>query len=199
MKYEVRSRKCALLVAFVLTVVLVPGVTGAEDELSSVSGFESFSIVFERNIFDPTRQPPRLERSFVPEAPPADHVALRGVLISEDAAIAFFEGTKQEYSVDAKQGDTVAGFQVAGIRTDYLTLTRDGRQTELPVGSSLVKHDDGEWELSSEGLSFSGSESTSFSGETGVTEASTETNSTGNSTNNILRRLKERRKQEMGK
>jgi hypothetical protein len=198
MKDGMQNVKCVLFAAVLLVLASVPDVGRAEDDLSSVSGFESFRIVLERNIFDPNRRPLQPEDFSVPKEPPADRVALIGVLISEGGAVAFFESPKPEYNLDVKQGETIAGFQVAGIRTDYLTLVRDGRQMELPVGSSLSKQDDGEWELSSEGLPFSGSESTSISGETGVTEGSTETQSSGSSTSDLIRKLKERRRQEMG-
>ena len=115
MKYEMRRAK-SLFVAAVLSLLLFVPASGRAQENQSLTapGFGSFRIVVDRNIFDPNRRASRPERRSAPTEPAAepDQFALTGVLIHEGAAVAFFEGTKPEYSVDLKEGGKVAGYTV---------------------------------------------------------------------------------------
>ena len=195
MKYEIRRAKCLLVAAVLFLLLSVQALGRAQEDRSSTApGFDSFRIVVDRNIFDPNRRASRPERRSAPKEPAAqpDQIALTGVLIHEGAAVAFFEGTKPEYSVDLKEGGTVAGYTVVEIRTDGLKLSKDGREIELPVGSGLSRQNGAEWELSS-------SPSFLSRGEPSSGERPAETKSSDSSSADLLERLRTRRRREVGR
>jgi hypothetical protein len=189
----------------VLALASLPVVGHAQEARSSTGPtFESFRIVVDRNIFDPNRRPSQPGQLFAPEkSPPPDQLALVGALVNDEGAVAFFEGSKAEYSVDVKLGETIAGLRVAEIRTDWLTLENEDRQIELPVGSGLSKIGEGEWELSSVDLTSNMLDLTSSSSaEDGTDASSTQTpfnaESASGSSSDLLEKLRERRRQELG-
>jgi hypothetical protein len=195
MKYEIRRAKC-LLVAAVLSFLLSVQALGRaqENRSSTAPGFESFRIVVDRNIFDPNRRASRPESRSEPKEPAAepDQIALTGVLIHEGAAVAFFEGTKPEYSVDLKEGGTVAGHRVVEIRTDGLKLSKDGRETALRVGSGMSRQNGGEWGLSSSPSFLNRREPSSG-------EKPAEAKSSDSSSTDLVERLRKRRTREVGR
>jgi len=195
MKYEMRRAK-RLLVAAVLSLLLSAQAVGRaqESQSSTEQGFESYRIVVDRNIFDPNRRASRPERRSTPTepVPQPDQLAVTGVLIHEGIEVAFFEGTKPEYSVDLKEGGTVAGYTVVQIRTDGLKLSKDGQEIELPVGSGLSRHDEGEWELSSSPPFLDRREPSAL-------ERPAERKSRDTSSTDLLERLRKRRQREVGR
>ena len=195
MRNELRRAKC-LLVAAVLSLLLsVQAVGLAQEEPSSAApGFESYRILVDRNIFDPNRRASRPERRSTPTepVPQPDQLAVTGVLIHEGAAVAFFEGTKPDYNADLNEGGTVAGYTVVEIRTDHLRLSKDGREIELPVGSGLSRHDEGEWQLSSSPSFLDRREPSS-------SERPAETKSSDSPSTTLLERLRKRRQREVGR
>ena len=182
-----------------------------EDRSSPGLAFDSFQIVVDRNIFDPNRRrqqrggasmadPPRVQQ------PPDERIALTGSLIYETAnnteIIAFFEGSKAEYNATIRLGESIAGYRVAEIRTDGVKLETENQQIDLPVGAGLSRQVEGKWQIvSASDLSArrgpeSGSPETIQTRPTSSGD-SAETKSSEGSTNDVLRKLMERRKQEL--
>jgi len=196
MKYD-RQKTKWLFFTLVLFALACPSGLGYA---ASVPGFDSFNIVSERNIFSPNRRPsrPAIESSTPEVAPKTDSITLTGVLISDYGSVAFFDSTLPEYGVDIELGGSIAGYQITEIQIDGLKLTRDGQQTELPLGSGLSRQDEGEWKLSSENLAPTTSETQDiFSAEQSSIVTTAESTSAGSSSSDLLERLRERRRQEL--
>lgn len=131
----------------------VPFFTSAQDAPNeSEPGFEAFHIVWERNIFDATRQQdhvpeePREPDEPPPPPPKEEQFYLLGTLITEYNSHAFFEGSSSEYKIVAAVGESIAGYQIVDIDTYRVILEKDGNALEVPIGSGMKRYDEGDWE-----------------------------------------------------
>ncbi len=204
------SRRVFLMhTLFVAVALMLPCITTSvraeENKSSDMSEFESFRIVVDRNIFDPNRSPHQLNSRSVSNDPVSqpERLALLGAMVYGEEAVAFFEGTKPEYTANVNEGDTIAGYRIVEIRTDGLKLSKGERHIELPVGSVLSRQRGSEWELSLSAGRFNRSGLTSHSRESeqqGLSrgQAPSRDESSGSSYTDLLKRLKERRKRELG-
>lgn len=197
---------------------------GRDERSPSRSSFDSFRIVLDRNIFDPNRRarqpytrPTPRPRPALP--PPTERISLRGALIHETATsqvvVAFFDGSRSEYNATVKPGDTIGGFRAAAVGTSRVILEKDGRRFDLPIGSGLRRQGDEPWEVVSasetstsrapisrtpDTTATSGTarvDSSSASGSGGSGGAATTQESSGDSPSEVLKRLMERRRQEL--
>ena len=81
----------------------------AMTDKSSTGDFDAFSLILDRNIFDPDRRGPREERRERPPEPPREEsFTLLGTMFYSDKQLAFFEGTNSDWSGAVKLGDRVA-------------------------------------------------------------------------------------------
>lgn len=181
---------------------------------SRESGFTAYSLITERNIFDPNRTPKRRVTTTKPEATPtptpipvdkAKTIDLVGVWITERQRLAFVQGSLSKYSGTPEEGEEIAGWTVDSIILGRVLLKRqkeDGETEtiEWPVGQRLREVSDGEWTLSGEtprdalgSGSMSGSSSSSSSSSA---SSSSSTGASGASTADILKRMRERRQRE---
>jgi hypothetical protein len=166
-----------------------------------------FKVVNDRNIFNPVRQPNRPDRPVsreVKKAPKVDAFSLVGTLRYEKGDMAFFDGSNSDYRKAHKAGDSIAGFKVLSISDAAVRIEAKGKVTELKIGSQMRREDEGEWEfaigpyaggITSSGGSGSG-DSASSSGSSGASTASSGSGS-GGSADEILKRLLQKREQEM--
>jgi len=109
--------------------------------------FQAFKILTERNIFDPNRSSDSGRRSESKRVARVESFALVGTLSYEKGNFAFFDGSGSAYRKALKIGDTIAGYKVAEIAADHVTLDADGRRVQLGVGLQMKKQDEGEWQL----------------------------------------------------
>ena len=160
------------------------------------TGFARFELVLQRNIFDPERRPPvQLGVRKTETPPPAHRIGLVGVYIDEEQRVALFAGSSGEYNLTLVTGESIAGFKVTSITTDNITLRKGDREIELRVGASLRKQGDEDWELSNEtgiaaALPTSNADFSTTTVSPGGTDAARQ---------EMLRKLIERRKQEVGR
>ncbi len=118
---------------------------------SSDEDFAKYRIIVDRNIFDPARRSDEpVQRHIVEKTefapPPVEHLYLTGVLLADDGErLAFFEGSKPEYMAVIDQGKQIAGFTVADVESDHVTLARDGSTTDLFVGTGLSRTEGEPW------------------------------------------------------
>jgi hypothetical protein len=106
---------------------------------SAGQGFDAFKLVRTRNIFDPDRRPPVSQNSFsgAASAGPlaqSDYVALTGTLLTKDKALAFFSGSRSEFSQVLPVHDKIAGATISKITVDGVTLERAGKTVNIAVG-----------------------------------------------------------------
>ncbi len=166
-----------------------------------------FKVVNDRNIFNPARQPNRPDRPAsreVKKVPKVDAFSLVGTLRYEKGDLAFFDGSNSDYRKAHKAGEAIAGFKVLSISDAAVRIEAKGKITELKIGSQMRREDEGEWEfaigpyaggITSSGGSGSG-DSSSSSGSSGASTASSGSGS-GGSADEILKRLLQKREQEM--
>lgn len=148
---KVRHVMRAALCAFVL--LALPSVAQEEvDVPKNTRSFEAFSIIVERNIFDPARHaaPAGTDGTYEEQASETERLALRGVLLDGGEAVAFFDGTQPEFRGAVSRGEEIGGCGIVEIRTDGVDLAQGDRRIELAVGAALSKREEGEWESSSE-------------------------------------------------
>jgi len=161
----------------------------------NISSFEDYKIIIERNIFDGNRNAPvkKLPVSkptpVIPPPPVLEHITLVGAMIQTNnktsltQEIAFFSGSKPEYSVALKKGMKIAGFEIINITTSNIILDKKGYQINLPVGKSVTGNKEVEWKPTDSSVSVVGS--------TKETPKVSEDNS------ELLKKLIERRRQQL--
>lgn len=107
---------------------------------AAAKGYEAFRMVQTRNIFDPDRRPISPQPSSrvqTPVASRADYVALTGIMVTSDKALAFFSGSRADYNkVLAVNGD-IAGAKLTKITTAAIEVERDGKRTSVAVGQTV--------------------------------------------------------------
>jgi hypothetical protein len=170
----------------------------AEDTNShSRFDIQSFRIISERNIFDPnrSRRSERGERRERERERPVrtESFALVGTMSYEKGWFAFFDGTSADYRKALQPADAIAGYKVADITQDYVKLAANGREVELRVGMQMKRQDEGEWQAGERTESFE---------HTNTAASATATNETTTSTgpeSDILKRLMQKREQELQK
>lgn len=193
-----------------------PGFTNIEGNLAGVktppgltrTDLQSFRLIFERNIFNPNRRPgriagpPRIERERAPRLR-SEAFALMGTLSYEKGDFAIFEGTSSAYRQVLKPTDTIAGYKIAEITTDHVKLEgTNGLSIELPVGMEMKRNEEEDWRLSERPGSTersSSAASSSSTTSTNPTPEGTNASSAGGGESEALRRLLEKREQELNK
>ncbi|MEA3211989.1 MAG: hypothetical protein QOE70_5046 [Chthoniobacter sp.] len=107
------------------------------------SSFDDFHLVRTRNIFDPNRRstrtdapPPRASTSPVQTRP--NFLALTGTMVSEGRTLAFFSGSRTDYSKIISVGESVADFKVIRITPIQVELQRGDKASVLAVGNQIA-------------------------------------------------------------
>ncbi len=182
------------------------GGTNAAPEIPKTD-YAYFKVVNDRNIFNPARQPNRPDRPAsreVKRTPKVDAFSLVGTLRYEKGDMAFFDGSSPDYRKAHKAGDTIAGYKVLSITDAAVRIEAQGKVTELKIGSQMRREDEGEWVFAegpyaggSGGSSGLGGSTSSGSGESSTASASTGSSSGGGGADEILKRLLQKREQEM--
>jgi hypothetical protein len=113
--------------------------------------YVSFRLISERNIFNANRSGRNTTRR---ERDPdrrsrGEAFALLGTMSYEKGRFAFFDGTSSDYRKVLQTAGTIAGYKVAEIAANHVTLeSTNGQPIELQVGMQMKKRDDEEWQLS---------------------------------------------------
>ncbi len=187
---------------FVCVSIPLPAV--AEEDPESIMPFESFAVIFERNIFNPNRRKRNEERPVeVVRRPQIDELTLVGTLVTDTGSYAFFDGTFSEAKSVLKAGDRIADCTIGNIDTTRILLAGNDHTFDLKVGMSLMREDRGKWEIAE--LSDRSRRMMARSDDQQSEEQKDSTGSTSepeqenSSSNDILKQLMERRKQELQK
>ena len=188
-----------LIIAFACAVLLAAlgaPVYAQDDATGEGMSISDFSIVWQRNVFDPDRspfRPRRIEDGSREQGPPPvrmERFALTGAMVQDGHTFAFFEGSDSEYNRVAKPGDSLGGVLLTALRTDGATLEVGGETIHLPVGMQLSRHGDGPWRVGErEGMPEP--ERTVRSDQGGESGG-------GGSDSDALQKMLERRRKEMG-
>jgi hypothetical protein len=108
-----------------------------------------------RNIFDPDREPnvpyaPRPRTTYTaPVVRQVDSFSLVGIIGYGEGRLAgvhaFFNGSSLQYQKAAQLNDSIAGFKVAGIAADSVTLVSGTNRMVLEIGEQLHNDGIGHW------------------------------------------------------
>lgn len=113
--------------------------------------FTDFNLIMSRNVFNASRRAGETRRQAVrtsDTAPVVDTIDLLGVMIDAHRAVAFTEGSRQDYTQTLKPGETFAGLKVAAISTDGLKLEGTSQTIALwQVGTRLYRRENDEWRI----------------------------------------------------
>lgn len=106
--------------------------------------YDAFAIIHERNIFDPNRsahrQPSPDDHPEPVAAAPVETFALVGTMSYAKGTFAFFSGSTPDYQKVLRREDEIAGFRIADIAADAVTLATSNDTVVVRVGSGL-QHD----------------------------------------------------------
>ena len=166
-------------------------------------GFEAFKLVYSRNIFDPNRLPSSgPARARAPRPKKVEGISLVGTLIYGQAAYAFFKGSDAKYQTALSLSNTVAGLTLIAIQPDGVKLRSTSNSVlELGLDKQLRRDDDGEWQLATSPVSYENTGASSGSG--GSTSSrdsiSTAGPTSGGSADDIIKRLMQKREQEINR
>ncbi len=182
--------KQSMILLWLIAAVVAPA---AED------GFSAYKVLSERNIFSPTRGTPVEEREEqTPEAPVVllDAIKLLGVVVVDGLPTAFFAGNVEGVSGMRQLGDRLAGLEVKTIATTGVLLAGEQGELKLAVGSAMTRRGDEEWQIAAEAPPIPGYNPSSSPVSTS-SSSPPEASSSGGSASDILKRLRERRQQEL--
>ncbi|MCS1406884.1 MAG: hypothetical protein M2R45_00039 [Verrucomicrobia subdivision 3 bacterium] len=165
--------------------------------------FGDFALILDNNIFDANRQDRArldVERQRNQESLlPADRFALVGTMHDDDKAYAFFTGTQREFRSVLKVEQDIAGYTVKSIDDKVIMLAKDGESFEFAIGMEMSRQPkETEWKLDK---NASGDWRPSVSG--GLSRSSDSQKATekpaplSGSASDILRKMMERRRQEI--
>ena len=132
---RLRCARLAACAALGMTILFSASVWAADEAKS----YESFRLVRTRNIFDPDRRATRTEapRSAPRMTTRANFINLTGTMVADGKTLAFFSGSRAEYSKVISIGDSVADFKVTGITNTQVELDHGGKAIVVAVGKQI--------------------------------------------------------------
>jgi hypothetical protein len=183
-----------------------PDAAAVEAKSDGETDFSAFKIIGDRNIFNPNRVASRPERSGRNwnRPKPAESISLAGVMLYEKGNLAFFNASDPAYKKPLKVEGRVAGFKIASIDLHSVKLEGPTNEIELRVGMSLRKGEGGGWSVSTAppepapSAETNAPDAAAAPGSANVkTNDDAKTGGPAASPSDVLKRLMERRKQQI--
>ncbi len=176
--------------------------------------YADFRLVTERNIFNPRRYARSGARP--QQAARYDAFTLVGTMAYEKGPFAFFEGTSADYKKVLKVADSIAGYKVTNITYNSVNLVGQTNEVQLGVGMQMRREESGPWHLATASETASappsetagntrrsvGSDSSAGSPEpaaNGGNDTASTPAASGGADDPVLKRLMQRREQEMNR
>jgi len=160
------------------------------------NAWASFDIILKRNIFSRQRTAPRpvVERKEQPPRVmpnPESYYLLKGVVQENDDFIAFIEDTQSGTVLRLRRGDPVARGAIKTLTLDGLEYVMEDKPTGVPLGRDL---EGGHGNLSTrQMLDLAATMPT-----TSLSPTQTTPTAPSDAESDVIRRLMERRKQQLG-
>ena len=194
-----RYSAAARLVTIVWLLIFAPALTQAAEK---AKGYEAFSLVRTRNIFDPNRRPPKKEseqpRVVAPSKPRSVHLALTGTMVTEGKSLAFFSGSRSEFNKIISVGDKIGDFKLVAITGAQVDLEQGGKPVVLTVGKRM-QLEGTEADAAEPEPAAPTADAPATSPDPSKPSAPAGSPPTGGSPSDILKRMMERRAKEMNK
>ena len=176
----------------VVAVAMVNGLVASAQETNDTGrvGFSAFQVISRKNIFNLNRTGRRRDRGRSQRG--GDAFSLVGTMSYGKGTFAFFDGTASEYKKVLQDSDAIAGYKVVEITPTSVKLETGGKQVTMKVGTQMRHETEGGWQLvANSELSQPSVE------ETAATLSDTTSSSSSDEPNDVLRRLMQRREQEL--
>jgi hypothetical protein len=188
MRKAFRAWKILAITMLVVTDGLAAG--AQQTNRTSEVDFSNFQVISERNIFNPSRT--ARHRSGGRQESAADAFSLVGTMKYTKGTFAFFDGTTSEYRKAVQNAGTIAGYKVTDITPTSVKLANGDKQLTMKIGTQMRREEKGAWQLVASGeLPAETTETVdSASAEPAGNDSSTEGN-------DVLKRLMQRREQEL--
>ncbi|MCC6486837.1 MAG: hypothetical protein IT364_04995 [Candidatus Hydrogenedentes bacterium] len=140
-KLQTTALLLSIGVGVAFSVCRAPAAAGASEPL-----LEDFAVIWENNIFDPSRRPGLAADDENGSAPPPEpeSLALLGTMISAEEHRAIFGGSQPGFQITGTEGDVIAGFTLLDVRIGGVQVRRDSEEEFLPVGKTIELQTTGE-------------------------------------------------------
>ena len=169
----------------------------------STRDFTAFKIIVERNIFNPNRRPnSREDRGEAPKPVKTDGLSLVGTLVYDQAAYAFFDGSDARFKTVLKTSNTLGGLTLVEIAPDRVKFNTASNTLELPLGMQLKRQEEGPWLLVAETGSWAPASDASPAKDRSAGDrpgGSGGGSCSGGGSDEVLKRLMQKREQELTK
>jgi hypothetical protein len=188
---EIRIQSALFLT--VATLVVLPGFATAQSS-SKKPSYDKFAMVRTRNIFDPDRQAngPMTSSTTAASASPttaADYAALTGTLVTADKVLAFFSGSRPEFNKVLPLHGDIAGATITAITSASIIVERAGKPITIAVGQTVP--------LDGTTAPMAAPILTINPAPAATEQANPSTNTSSSSKEAIMRRMMEKRQQEL--
>lgn len=220
-------KKAALFSIFALVTFAHGTAQESTNETASAAQgirYEHFELILDNNIFNSNREDrARLEaeRQRARESSvPVDRFSLVGTMHNNDESLAFFSGSSSRFNAVLKTGEQIEGYAVKEIQEKNIVLEKEGNEIDFSVGMGMTRRGDDPWEVvqnagsdfrgsSGSGRSRSGSRPSRGPSRDNRPPSRTSSNSSSSSSStatsepdaasksDILKRMMERRRQQM--
>ena len=122
----------------------------APTNLVSKTNYVFFSVIPDRNIFNPNRYPHRVQsaRSENERTAPANAFMLVGTMSSAKGTFAFFDGSTADYQKVLERDGEIAGCKLVAIQPNAVLLAVSNNIVmEVPVGAQLRLDAEAGWQV----------------------------------------------------
>jgi hypothetical protein len=109
--------------------------------------FEDFKLLYERNIFSPSRRSQRPGAVEIVRPKKVEGFSLVGTMIYEKGSYAFFNGSEAKYRTAVTVSNTLAGLMLIDITPNSVKFNSASNLFELTMDKQLKREDEGEWQL----------------------------------------------------
>lgn len=167
------------------------------------TGFSSFKIIADRNIFSANRSGHASSHGPTRKPTKVDTFALVGTVDYAKGMFAIFDGSSSSFRKKLKLGESFGDFKVTDIELNHVTIaSTNGTETVLNVGSQMRRVDDGEWTRGSGPTPEVAKASSSSSDKADAAFVESNSDNTEDAapspeTNDVLKRLMQKRKAEV--
>lgn len=180
-------------IAIILTTVTLLGTGGvlfsAPSQETPKRSYDQYEVIYERNIFSKDRLPPQQERSGPAQVRTTQVLSiylLRGIAVQAGSKVAFIEEQVSGQTMRAQVGTGVLNGRITGIQYDRVAFEQNGQMKYVKVGGEFGKTE-------TTVLTTAGEEAPAVKPAAVPTEKSS-----GGDESDILKKLMERRKNELG-
>jgi hypothetical protein len=188
--------------AAVIAAFLVMLASALAQAAEPAQGYSAFRFVRTRNIFDPERRGARSDASAaapVSQGPTtrSNFIALTGTMVTEGKTLAFFTGSRPEYSKVISVHDKIADFTITAIAAREVQLELAGKPITVVIGNQLPLQ--GSSAETAVPLSPMPAAEVSNAPPSGSSAVPSSPSSSSTDKSEILRRMAERREKEFSK